>query len=208
MILSRSIGILNIGIGNIPALTGSLRRLAVNAVFVEQPKDLIGLTHLILPGVGSMHELMLRLRSTNLDQAIKDFACHGFILGICLGFQSFYEYSHEGPCDCLGLLEGSVVPYSEFGQTSTNIGYSRIDYLSSPQNNGLKLIDDRLLVYPFYFTHSFCVPVCNNTTHILRIGNKAITAASSHGNIYGTQFHPELSHAHGRSLIQSFLSLS
>ena len=208
LILSSSIGILNIGIGNIPAVTGSLRRLAVKPVFVERPIDLLGLTHLIVPGVGSMRELMLRLRTTNLDQAIKDFSYRGFILGICLGFQAFYQYSDEGKCDCLGLLDGAVVPYSVYGQSSTNIGYSRIEHLPSPEDPKSPLIANELLASPFYFTHSFCVPVCPSTTHILRVGNHAITAASSYGNIYGTQFHPELSHAHGRSLIQSFLSLS
>jgi glutamine amidotransferase len=203
-----SIGILNIGIGNIPAIRGCLRRLAVKSVSVERPIDLLGLSHLILPGVGSMHELMLCLHKTGLDQAIRDFASHGFILGICLGFQAFYEYSEEGQCECLGLLQGSVVPYSSYGRSTTNIGYSRIEQCTCFENNRYPIIAKDLLKYYYYFTHSFCVPIYSSTTHILQVGDQSITAASRQGNIYGTQFHPELSHAHGRSLIQEFLRLS
>jgi len=203
-----SIGILHVGIGNIAAITGSLRRLAVKPVYVERPIDLHGLTHLILPGVGNMNELMLRLRSTKLDKAIMDFSSHGFILGICLGFQALYQYSDEGSCDCLGLLEGVVVPFSSYGQSSTNIGWSKIESFPSTHSHKSPILANSVLAHTFYFTHSFCVPVCSSTTHIVRVANRHITAASNHANIYGTQFHPELSHIHGRSVIQAFISLS
>ena len=167
-----------------------------------------------------MGEFMARLRASRLDQAIKAFASHGKILGICLGFQVLYSYSQEGQCECLNLLEGEVKSLSDYTNLTTNVGYLQI-INKDPVSTELQqivpkksLLSDNISARShrdnneYYFTHSYFVPVVNSTTHVAQPDSKTlITAASSNGiNIYGTQFHPELSHSIGRTLISQFLA--
>jgi len=215
-----SVGIVSVGMGNISAIEGALRRLCIQSSRVHTSDDLLAITHLIIPGVGAMGAFMSRLKYNNLYYSLRSFAGHGKILGICLGFQSLYSYSHEGQCDCLDLLEGEVKPIKEFTKISTNIGYLEI----SERDRVPPLVNQIIPLKPlltenvcmigrryrpeYYFTHSYFVPVGKSTTHTAQLDPElCITAASSNGvNIYGTQFHPELSHAIGRTLISQFIS--
>ena len=221
-IRSSRVGILSVGMGNIAAIEGALRRLCIESIQVTGSSELFSVSHLIIPGVGAMGEFMNRVKANGLIHDIRSFAGYGKILGICLGFQSLYSYSQEGNCDCLALLDGEVKSIRDCCHISTNVGYLKVlENRSSPQlsMNIIRSISSASGTTPasshrhsqrleYYFTHSYFVPVQPTSTHIAHISpNLDITAVSSNGkNICGTQFHPELSHSIGRSLISSFLS--
>jgi len=204
--LGRKIGIVDVGVGNIQSIFGSLRRLGIIPNKVTDPADLLGISHLFIPGVGNMRELMTRYKHLRLDEGLRGFAQDGYILGICLGFQVLYQYSEENQGECLGLLEGKVVPFSHFGKTSTNVGRFTVQAIDTYNSD---IVGSKDASVQYYFTHSYCVPVGQSSTHVLQAGlSIPITAACNHGNVFGVQFHPELSHASGRSVLRNFLSLS
>jgi glutamine amidotransferase len=215
-----SVGIVSVGMGNISAIEGALRRLCIQSSRVHTPNDLLAITHLIIPGVGAMGAFMSRLKHNDLYHSLRSFAGDGKILGICLGFQSLYSYSHEGQCNCLDVLEGEVRPIKAFTKQSTNVGYLEIserNIVPPPVNQIIPskpVLSENVSIIgyktklEYYFTHSFFVPIVKSTTHTAQLDHElCITAASSNGvNIYGTQFHPELSHSIGRALISQFVS--
>ena len=211
------VGILSIGLGNVPAVEGALRRLSVSPARVENQNHLLDITHLIIPGVGAMGEYITRLRAFDMISAIRSFSMDGKILGICLGFQVLFEHSEEGNCDCLGLFKGHVLSLSSFTSISTNVGYSQITQIPNHLTDATSIVPSSRLIssnnasvaeslHEYYFTHSYFVPIVETTQYISRINTLQVTAVASNGiNIYGTQFHPELSHSVGRSLIKKFL---
>lgn len=212
-----SVGILSLGIGNIAAIHASLRRISVRSVNVSTLTQLRTISHLIIPGVGAMGEFMGRVNSVGLASEIRAFAGYGKILGICLGFQSLFTFSQEGSCQCLNLLHGEVKSLKNYSPLKTNVGY-----LPLIKNEGANLASDIVPSAPlisqcvsntrwsneYYFTHSYFAPVGMQTVYSAQPTDTfSITAVSSNGeNVFGTQFHPELSHAIGRTLLSRFLS--
>ncbi len=197
-------GILDVSIGNILAVAGVLRRLGVDPIFVREELDLKVVTHLILPGVGNMGTFMSRLRAKRLDKGLCSYVGDGKLFGICLGFQALFEYSHEGECDCLGILDGEILPISVLGGDSTHVGHRKIE-AAHP------LITDEVLCsirsdQHYYFTHSYYKDESEYCSHFVRFKHAKFTAVVGNGyNVYGTQFHPELSGLAGRQVIKSFL---
>lgn len=213
----KSVGILSLGIGNIAAIHASLRRICVKSVNVSTPQDLRKVSHLIIPGVGAMGEFMARVNAVGLANEIRAFAGHGKILGICLGFQSLYAFSDEGSCECLALLEGEVKSLRQYCSVKTNVGYlplvkNEVSFISSdivptsPLQS--QCVANVKWDNEYYFTHSYFSPVGRHSIYLAQPTHSlTITAVSSNGeNVFGTQFHPELSHAMGRTLIARFLA--
>ena len=60
----------------------------------------------------------------------------------------------------------------------------------------------------FYFVHSYFVSVEKQENSILKASHGVtFDAAIQHGNIYGTQFHPEKSHKFGMQLLNNFADI-
>ena len=87
---TQRIGILSLGIGNVKAVHGALRRLGKGALEVSTPNDLKGVTHLIIPGVGAMPAMMRRIKEAKLLEELRIFSRYEKILGICLGFHTVF----------------------------------------------------------------------------------------------------------------------
>ena len=68
---------------------------------------------LILPGVGSFKDAMVRLNETGLSLFLQEYAASGKpFLGICLGMQLLFEESEEnGYAKGLSLLPGKVIRF-------------------------------------------------------------------------------------------------
>ena len=58
----------------------------------------------------------------------------------------------------------------------------------------------------FYFVHSFCLDVNDNTIATCHYGQD-FSAAIAKDNFIGVQFHPEKSGANGNKLLENFLAL-
>jgi imidazole glycerol-phosphate synthase subunit HisH len=196
------IGIIDYGMGNLRSVYNAFRSLDANAVLVNEASQFNGLSHLVLPGVGSFAKAMENLEQLGLVEPIREFANSGKpMLGICLGMQlmatkGYEPYEKNG----LGLIDGEVIRMDFVGVRIPHVGW-----------NALELTTDHSLFQgmrkqvDFYFVHSYFFSA-NKEENILAYTNygKRFPSVVYQGNITGVQFHPEKSQKHGLRILESF----
>lgn len=195
------IGIVDYQRSNLFSIARALNYLQMKYRFVQEQKDMNGIDHIILPGVGSFTDAMETLNSTGLDLAIKAAAQQNKpILGICLGMHLMADYGEEGGKQKgLGLVAGSVRRLPPRPNTRVpNIGWRAIKY-----QNGVSSFDNTM----FYFLHSYVfVPEEKEAIEAtLEFGGYSAPAVIRHKNLMGIQFHPEKSGEDGINFLAQAL---
>ena len=192
-----SVVIIDSGGANIASLQAALQRLGAESRTTTDHDVIRRASRVLLPGVGSAHDAMARLRGSGLDQLIPQLKQP--LLGICLGMQILFERSEEGPANCL-VIQGSVGKLqSEPGRPVPHMGWNQMTQVRpDPLLDGISSIDY------VYFVHSFAVPTSVATIAITDYG-KAFTAVARRENFCGTQFHPERSGVVGARILGNFL---
>jgi glutamine amidotransferase len=155
-------------------------------------------SRVLLPGVGSAHDAMARLRMAGLDQLIPQLKQP--LLGICLGMQILFERSEEGPANCLGVIPGSIGKLQSVpGRPVPHMGWNQLTQVRpDPLLDGVSSLDY------VYFVHSFAAATSPATVAITDYGT-ALTSVARHDNFCGTQFHPERSGVVGARILANFL---
>lgn len=173
----------------------------------NSPDEISKSDKIILPGVGAFDMGMQMLGQSNLIDALNAHVQNGKpILGICLGMQLLGKGSDEGTAQGLGYInfycerikpndEHLLVPHMGWE-------YVKVENEDSPLVQNLP--DDPR----FYFVHSYHA-VCKNKADVLITCDYGgtLVAAVQHGNVYGTQFHPEKSHKYGMKLLKNFVEM-
>jgi glutamine amidotransferase len=204
--MTRLIGIVNYGAGNIFSVLRGLQEVGAYPQVVSDPDDLIRYDSIIVPGVGAFGECMANLRAKGLDQALQSFAESGKpLLGLCVGMQILLSSSTEhGRHLGLNLIRGEVVAIdSDPPCRVPHVGWSSLLKESNTDGTLLEFTDAS---DSFYFTHSY-VAKPSNPSHVLakfRYGEQSLIAAVGRDNIIGFQFHPELSSYSGLKLLRYF----
>lgn len=199
-----SVGVLSSGVGNIGSVMNMLRYIGATPVLVTQPSDASGLSHLILPGVGSFDAGMTGLRSSGLDECVNDHTTAGRpLLGICLGMQLLLEGSDEGSLPGLGLLPGRC--HSFAGRVGSfrvpQMGWNEVTPTAAAAD-GPGLPDGGR----FYFAHSYYLPLDEPTvSYGQTVYGVRYSSVIGQGPVVGMQFHPEKSHRYGVSVLTAFL---
>jgi glutamine amidotransferase len=193
-----SVVIIDSGGANIASLQAALGRLGTDSVVSSDHEVIRRAPRVLLPGVGSAHDAMSRLRMSGLDQLIPQLKQP--LLGICLGMQILFERSEEGPANCLGVIPGSIGRLkSEPGRPVPHMGWNQMTQVrTDPLLDGISSIDY------VYFVHSFAAPTSLATVAITDYG-AAFTAVARRENFCGTQFHPERSGVVGSRILANFL---
>lgn len=200
------VGILDYGIGNIGSIKNMLSKIGEkNTIFLEKPDDFDKIDKIILPGVGSFDKGMHLLDESGMrakldEQVLK---LHKPVLGICLGMQMLGMQSEEGKEKGLGYIDFSCRKF-HFEDNRLKVPHMGWDYVD--------VLEDEPLVRNlgekprFYFVHSYYA-ICQNPEDVLLTCDYGhdFVAAVHHNNIYGTQFHPEKSHAFGMRLFENFI---
>jgi glutamine amidotransferase len=188
------------GGANIASLQFALERLGVLAVLSAHPERIRAASHVILPGVGAAADAMMRLRRDGLNELIP--ALRQPVLGICLGMQLLFEASDEGATDCLGIIPGRAIRFSDApGRPVPHIGWNTLDVTRpSALMTGLGSEDYA------YFVHSYALPVSSATVASTDYGTP-FSACVEWRNFYGAQFHPERSAAVGARILKNFLAI-
>ena len=194
-----SVGIIDIGMGNISSVKNSLKKIGIEAKLIQHPDEL-NVDILFLPGVGAFPEAMKRLIAEGLDAKIQDYCANGGILvGICLGMQLLFESSQEeGGSLGLGLLEGNVVPLDVSEKfVVPHMGWNTIHSLYDEYSE---------FEGDVYFVHSFkCVPRHREDIIFECFYDEKICVAVKRGNIFGFQFHPEKSQHLGLRILRKVI---
>lgn len=153
-------------------------------------------THLILPGVG--HASKLVFEKEEWQRALKNYS--GWVLGICLGMQAFFDFLDEAEVEGLGLFAGRVrkIPKEDF--PIPHIGWQTINF--QQESPLFKDIENS----SFYFVHSFAAEKSQQSLATFQY-NGEWTAAVQQDKWIGVQFHPEKSGEAGLKFLNNFLEL-
>ena len=158
-------------------------------------------------------------------------------LGICLGLQLLFERGDEGvPTDAptlpacddagsnlapgsvfataggrwvrgLGLLPGSCTVLPSRRLKIPHVGWDQVHL--TPEGAACPLLDGFDEGANLYFTHSYALDEDVDADDIAARTFYARNFGSIvwHGNIYGCQFHPEKSSAHGHQILENFVRI-
>ena len=173
--------IIDSGGANIASLQAALGRLGTDSRVTTDHDTIRRAPRVLLPGVGSAHDAMARLRIAGLDRLIPQLKQP--LLGICLG-----------------IIPGSIDKLrSEPGRPVPHMGWNQMTQVrTDPLLEGISSLDH------VYFVHSFAAPTSVATVAITDYGT-AFTAVVRRDNFCGTQFHPERSGVVGARILANFL---
>jgi glutamine amidotransferase len=204
------IGICDYGSGNVQAISNIYTRLNIPHRFISTAEQFTSeLTKLVLPGVGAFDETMGLLDQSKLIPPLTEcvFDRQVPILGICVGMQIMAASSEEGTLPGLNWIPGRVKLFDKSLLTTKpsipHLGWNSVKF--KRQSPLFTHVDP---VEGFYFIHSYYYE-CDDDNDVLTTTNYGIEFASAinRGNIFGTQFHPEKSHANGIQTLKNFAEL-
>ena len=202
------IAVVDYDMGNRRSVEKALAHVGAQTVLTRDPQTLADADALVLPGVGAFPSGASSLRRYGLDVLLRERVSAGTpLLGICLGMQLLFASSDELGVETpgLGLVPGRVRALRAGGLRLPHIGWSdvRIER-PSPLSSRLPATGA-----PFYHVHSYVAEPAREQDVVgtAEYGERFATLVA-HGQVYGTQFHPEKSSRDGLSLLAAFAALA
>jgi glutamine amidotransferase len=210
------VAIIDYGSGNLRSATKAFERaareagIAAGIDLTADPERVRTADRVVLPGVGAYADCAAGLRAVpGMWEAVEEAAIGRGkpFLGICVGMQLMSERGLEKTVtDGFGWIAGDVkeiVP-ADPALKIPQIGWNTIHVKHShPLFDGIRTGEAGLHAY---FVHSYHLDATRRE-EVLAVTDYGgpVTAAVSHDNLAGTQFHPEKSQALGLALIANFL---
>jgi len=199
------IAIVDYGMGNLTSVRMALEHVGAQVEVTDDVALIWSADGVVLPGVGAFPRAMEELERRDLVEPILEYLGTGPVLGICLGMQLLFESSTElGGAEGFGMLQGTVEQLDSGGLKVPQIGWNEVAWRTpSPLSAGLP---ERT---PMYHVHSFAPRPADPSVVIgtAVYGIEFVTAVADDG-VYGVQFHPEKSSAHGLQLLRNFVRLA
>jgi len=202
------IAVVDYNMGNLRSVQNAFTKLECEVKIVKDPNLISKYDKLILPGVGAFGDAMEHLKSSGLDEAIKEFANSGKpLLGICLGMQLLLESSDEfGEHEGLGLIPGVVRKFDKnLFPTPLKIPHMGWNELFIKRDN--PLLKDLPQEFYLYFVHSYHAKCEEEFTIATTYYGYEFASAINKDNIYGLQPHPEKSHENGLKILKNFTEI-
>jgi glutamine amidotransferase len=199
------IAVLDYGMGNLRSVEKALERVGAVATVTRDHGLIRDCDGVVLPGVGAFPKAMIAVRELGFDVLMADLLEAGTpSIGLCMGMQLLFDSTTElGGGIGLGLLPGDVDSLDSPGLKLPQIGWNTVSWRRpSPLVEGLP---DPCA---FYHVHSFA-PVASEPDDVLGTavyGSEFVTAVER-APLFGVQFHPEKSGAHGLRLLENFAGI-
>ncbi|MEO6184079.1 MAG: imidazole glycerol phosphate synthase subunit HisH [Verrucomicrobiota bacterium] len=195
--------------GNLRSVEKALKKVGADVRVVRRPKEMMGASAVVLPGVGAFDDCLNALQKQELLGGVRDFIQTGKpFLGICVGYQALFEKSDEfNSCAAgLNIFKGKVRRFSEQpGLKIPQIGWNQIE-LTRPDCPLFREIASGSYVY---FVHSFFPEPLDRSIVATRTDYGGTFASSVwKENVFATQFHPEKSQTIGLQLLKNFVALA
>lgn len=218
--------IVDYGMGNLFSLERVIKHLGGDVVTSSDPETIASAERVILPGVGAFGDGMDKIRKMGLIAPIRKVIDAGKpFLGICLGMQLLMTESEEfGVHGGLNVISGFVRRFFDSKSDSASckiphVGWNRllapkIAEFGQPASyeGSNKFWKDTILNTTqegefVYFVHSYIV-IPQSPEHILaetEYGQRRFCSAIRSKNVFGCQFHPEVSANVGLRILKEFL---
>lgn len=192
------------GLGNIQAFAHIYQRLNLAVEVATTAAQLAAAQRLILPGVGAFDWAMARLNASGMRDALDDAVLNRNVpvLGVCVGMQMMAQRSDEGVEPGLGWIKGDVRAFGSLAEQRLPLPHMGWNDVTPASTDCLFAGID---APRYYFLHSYCiVPADDGDALAMADYGNSFVSAVRHGNIFGTQFHPEKSHGWGIDLLRNF----
>jgi imidazole glycerol-phosphate synthase subunit HisH len=196
------VALLDYGVGNLHSAAKALDRAGAEVRVVPTVEQATGAAGLVVPGVGAYGACLSGLASAGGAAAVAGWLEGGRpLLGICVGLQLLFEASEEGPVgDGVGVVAGKIrrltgpvkIPHIGWDEVTIRPGSRLFDGL----DDGTR----------FYFVHSYAPEADGEAVAAVCHYGGRFAAAVEHGNLFGTQFHPEKSGRAGLALLANFVT--
>ena len=198
------VALLDYGVGNLHSAAKALDRAGAEIRVVPTVAEAAGAAGLVVPGVGAYGACLSGLGSAGGPAAVAGWLEGGRpLLGICVGMQLLFEASEEGPVsDGAGVVPGKIRRLTGGGGVKIpHIGWDEVSV-----RRGSRLLAGLGDGTRFYFVHSYAPePDGAAVAAVCDYGGR-FAAAVEHGNLFGTQFHPEKSGEAGLILLANFVN--
>jgi len=207
----KNISVLDLNYGNVNSVKKMINKVGYSCEITNNPEIINSSDILIIPGVGTFDNLIIKLNNSGLSKLIKTYSLmkDKKIIGICLGMQILLESSEEGKEVGLGLIKGSVKHLSNLfdsGEAQKNtIRYPNIGW----RDNTLTQKDFKSRSWKFYHVHNYYCKLKNESDTLFQseFHGKKYCSGFRDKNIIGLQFHPEKSHKYGMELFKHLLEI-
>jgi imidazole glycerol-phosphate synthase subunit HisH len=197
------VAVLDYGVGNLHSAAKALDRAGAEVRVVVAVEEAAGAAGLVVPGVGAYGACLSGLASAGGADAVAGWLDGGRpLLGICVGMQLLFEASEEGPVsNGVGVVAGKIRRLPGGAVKIPHIGWDEVTV-----RPGSRLFAGLGDGTRFYFVHSYAPePDGEAVAAVCDYGGR-FAAAVEHGNLFGTQFHPEKSGAAGLALLANFVA--
>jgi glutamine amidotransferase len=194
------IGLIDYGAGNLRSVGKALELTGFKVKLTEDYHDLADTDGIVFPGQGVAGPAMGNLDGTGLAIFLKEKVEEGVpFFGVCLGLQLLFDHSDEGNTNCLGILPGNNLKFTDQLKVP-HMGWNKVELVK--EHPAFKDIPKD---FEFYFVHSYYANP-SNTDHIVGETSYGIKFPSvvAYNNLIATQFHPEKSSRTGVSLYENF----
>jgi glutamine amidotransferase len=195
------VAVLDYGVGNLHSAAKALDRAGADVRVVATVEEAGGAAGLVVPGVGAYGACLSGLASAGGAGAVAGWLEGGRpLLGICVGMQLLFEASEEGPVsDGVGVLPGKI------RRLTGKVKIPHIGWDEVAVRSGSRLLAGLGDGTRFYFVHSYAPEPDGDAVAAVCDYGGPFAAAVEHGNLFGTQFHPEKSGAAGLALLANFV---
>jgi glutamine amidotransferase len=196
------VAVLDYGVGNLHSAAKALDRAGADVRVVPTVGEAAGAAGLVVPGVGAYGACLTGLGSAGGAAAVAGWLEGGRpLLGICVGMQLLFEASEEGP-----VSDGVAVVPGKIRRLSGPVKIPHIGWDEVTVRPGSRLFAGLGDGTRFYFVHSYAPePDGQAIAAVCDYGGR-FAAAVEHGNLFGTQFHPEKSGEAGLTLLANFVN--
>ena len=196
------VAVLDYGVGNLHSAAKALDRAGAEVRVVPTVAGATGTAGLVVPGVGAYGACLSGLGSAGGPAEVAGWLAGGRpLLGICVGMQLLFEASEEGPVsDGVGVVPGKI------RRLTGDVKIPHIGWDEVTVRPGSRLFAGLGHGTRFYFVHSYAPePDGDAVAAVCDYGGR-FAAAVEHGNLFGTQFHPEKSGEAGLTLLANFVN--